>query len=216
MGNTERASFHCACRGLSDRVGAGIFSVVVVLFTAMSPPSRRGPAGIGRPPLCALRDTARRQRLPPPAVLLQLPRSALGRRTPAARSKETWRALVRRIPQPPPREEWCCLRATRSLAPEFEPVLPAEKIVTTAQRSLARSLSVSGRQFFPRRPSPCRSASIRSLAARHTTHRKRHRLPRSEMHAGRQRVRNARRLQLAEMMRLKIFSARLSGSPVSP
>src|SRR5712664_4422361 len=74
----------------------------------------------------------------PPAVLLQLPRSARDRRTPAARYKEKLRAPGRHIPRSRPREGWFCRRATRSHAREFERVLPAEKIVLTARRSLAR------------------------------------------------------------------------------
>src|SRR6266436_3915263 len=140
MGKTERASFHFACRGLSDRAGAGIFSVVIVLLTAVSPPSRRGLARIERPPLCVLRDIARRRRLLPSDVLRQLPRPARDRRTPAARSKERSRARVRQILQLRPRGDWFCLHATQSLLPEFGRAWPVERIVPTARRSLARSL----------------------------------------------------------------------------
>src|SRR2546429_745839 len=44
MGNTSRASFHCASRGFSRRVGAGTCKVVVVLFTVVSSSNRRRPA----------------------------------------------------------------------------------------------------------------------------------------------------------------------------
>jgi hypothetical protein len=54
--------------------------------------------------------------------------------------REKWRAPARQIPQPQPREDWFCLRATSLHALEFERVLPAEKNVPTARRSLARSL----------------------------------------------------------------------------
>src|SRR6266403_2689203 len=99
MGKTERASFHCAWRGLSDRAGAGIFSVVVVLVTAVSPPSRRGLARIGRPPLCVLRDTACRRQLLLSAALPRLLRSAHDRQTPKAGSTRKLPALGRHIPQ---------------------------------------------------------------------------------------------------------------------
>src|SRR5882672_4580518 len=216
MGKTERASFHCACRGLSDRAGAGIFSVVVVLLTAVSPPSRRGLSEIGRPLLCVLRDTVRRRRSLPSAALHHLPQSARDRRTPAARSKEISRVQGRRIPRLRPREASFCLRAMRSLALEFERAWSAEKTAPIAQRSLARSLSVSDRRISPLRLSPYWSGSACCLGARHTTLPKRRRLPKTEMHAGRQRTGNARRLQVAEIVRLRIFSVRFVGSFVSP
>jgi hypothetical protein len=86
--------------------------------------------------------------------------------------------------------------------------------VPTALRSLARSLSVTGR-IFPRRLSPYGSGSTRTPVARHTTHQKRHRLPKTEMHAVRQRTTKLRLMQVAEMARVKIFSKRSGGSLVS-
>src|SRR5260370_38295975 len=100
MGKTERASFHCACRGLSDRAGAGIFSVVIVLLTAVSPPSRRGLARIERPPLCVLRDIARPPPLLPPGVLHHLPRSRRILPSQSQRWRESLQALDSQIPQP--------------------------------------------------------------------------------------------------------------------
>jgi hypothetical protein len=77
-------------------------------------------------------------------------------------------------------------------------------------------LSASDRRIFPLRLAPCRSGSACALAGRHTTHRKRRRLPRTVMHAGRQRIKNAGSVQVAEIVRLKIFSGRFVGSLVSP
>src|SRR5258707_13850096 len=65
---------------------------------------------------------------------------------------------------------------------------------------------------FPTSPLALLSNSTGSLEVRHTTHHKRRRLPRTEMHAGRQRIGNTGRLQVAEMVRLKIFIGRVRRS----
>src|SRR5437588_655043 len=88
MGKTSHASFHCTMRGFSGRRGAGIFKVVVVLFTIVSSPSRRDLAKTARPPLCVLRDTARHRRWPPRGTLAAWLRALPGRRTPGAASSQ--------------------------------------------------------------------------------------------------------------------------------
>src|SRR5713101_7006370 len=71
-----------------------MFNVVVVLFTAVSP-NCCGLARSGRPPLCALRGTARRPLSLPPGAPARLLPAARDHRTPAAMSIEKLRALLR-------------------------------------------------------------------------------------------------------------------------
>src|SRR5580704_17793076 len=97
MGNTERSSAHFVCLKVAGFGGAGVFSVEVVLFTAVSP-TRRAPVRTGRPPPYVLRDTARRSLSRPPCHRSVLVRCVLCRQIPAAGSKEKSRAPTRKTP----------------------------------------------------------------------------------------------------------------------
>src|SRR5580658_4723759 len=97
MGNTDRSSAHFVCRKVAGFGGAGVLSVEVVLFTAVSP-TRRAPVRIGRPPPYVLRDTARQSLSRPPCHRSVLVRCVLCRQLPAAGSKEKSRAPNRRTP----------------------------------------------------------------------------------------------------------------------
>src|SRR5580658_11388466 len=98
MGNTERSSAHFACREFAGFGGAGILSVEVVLFTAVSP-TRRAPVRTGRPPPYVLRDTARQSLSRPPCHRSVLVQSVRGHQTQAASSKEKSHVPSPRIPQ---------------------------------------------------------------------------------------------------------------------
>src|SRR6266478_925670 len=125
-------------RGLSDRAGAGMFNVVVVLFTAVSP-SYCGLARSGRPPLCALRGTARQPLSLPPGAPARLLPAARDHRTRAAMSIEKWRALVRQIPKRSLRAIVIRFRAVKSPVPGCEPAATVGRNGPVAPRSLARS-----------------------------------------------------------------------------
>src|SRR5579862_8435467 len=99
MGKTERSSAHLAWREVAGFGVAGVFSVEVVLFTAVSP-TRRAPVRTGRPPPYVLRDTARQSLWRPPCHRSVLVRCVLCRQIPAGGSKEKSRAPTRQIPLP--------------------------------------------------------------------------------------------------------------------
>src|SRR5580692_4583310 len=96
MGNTERSSAHFACRKVAGFGGAGVLSVGVGLFTALSP-TRRAPVGTGRPPPYVLRDTARQSLSHPPCPRSDLVLSVRGHQTQAASSREKSHAPSLRI-----------------------------------------------------------------------------------------------------------------------
>jgi hypothetical protein len=194
-----------------------MFSVVVVLLTSVSPPSRRAPAKIGRPLLCVPRGIARRRRLLPSDALRQMLQFARDRQTPVAASKEKWRVRGRQIPLPPLREDRFFRRVARSLAPEFALAALAEKTSPTARRSLVRSLSVPSCRIFPRSLAPPDSSLSPRLSDRaHFSFRRDTDFRGLEMHAGRQRKEKVRQLQLAGKAGLKILSCGQTGSLVSP
>src|SRR5271166_3991180 len=89
MGKTERASSHWAWREPSDFGGAGKFKVVMSLFTVASS-IRKGHPEIERPPLCCLRDTAKRSPQPLPDVLLPLGPAGHDRQTPGQALTRRW------------------------------------------------------------------------------------------------------------------------------
>src|SRR4029077_19133575 len=113
-----------------------MFSVVVVLFTAVSPPNRRGLVRNGQPLLFVLRNIGRQQHLLPPADLLLLSQSTRDRRTLGARSKQKWHVPGRRIPQSRSPEDRRGRRGNRSPGPLYERAWHAEKIVPVAPHSL--------------------------------------------------------------------------------
>src|SRR5437588_10040282 len=149
MGKTSHASFHCTMRGFSGRRGAGIFKVVVVLFTIVSSPSRRDLAKTARPPLCVLRDTARHRRWPPRGTLAAWLRALPGRRTPGAASKERsrdTRCQTRRW-SPPARSS--CRPAVMLPGPEHARRWLAGRSAPAAPRSFFHWPPVSNRRLFP-------------------------------------------------------------------
>src|SRR5580698_9454744 len=97
MGNTERSSAHFAKREFAGFAGAGVWSVEVVLFTAVSP-TRRAPVTTGRPPPYVPRDTARQSQSHPPCPRSDLVQSVRGHQTQAAGSREKSHVLSPRIP----------------------------------------------------------------------------------------------------------------------
>src|SRR2546422_10769409 len=97
-----------------------MFNVVVVLFTAVSP-NCCGLARSGRPPLCALRDTAPQSLSLLPGAPARLLPAARDHRTRAATSIEKWRALGRQIPKRSLRAIVIRPRAVKSPVPGCEP-----------------------------------------------------------------------------------------------
>src|SRR5208282_1472175 len=97
IGKTERSSAHFAWREFAILGVAGILSVEVVLFTAVSP-TRRAPVKTGRPPPCVLRDIARQLLSLLPPHRSDRVQSVPGRRTQAANWKEKSHVPSRRIP----------------------------------------------------------------------------------------------------------------------
>src|SRR5208282_3119354 len=104
MGKTERISSHCACLATSIFGGAGMFNVVIILFTVASS-IRRGLPETARRPLFALLDTAKQSPPPPRDVLLQFVRASRGPQIPAASS--TRKSRIPPCHTPPP-----CVPAT--------------------------------------------------------------------------------------------------------
>src|SRR5580658_8404133 len=97
MGNTERSSAHFACREFAGFGGAGILSVEVVLFTAVSP-TRRAPVRTGRPPPYVLRDTARQSLSPLPCHRSDLVQFVRDHQIQGANSRGKWHVPSPRIP----------------------------------------------------------------------------------------------------------------------
>src|SRR5882672_3267332 len=116
-----------------------MFNVVVVLFTAVSP-NCSGLARSGRPPLCALRGTARQPLSLPPGAPARLLPAARDHRTRAAMSIEKWRALVRQIPK----------RSLRAIVIRFRAVLLARSDCRTTETSHVASLALLPRDSLRR------------------------------------------------------------------